>query len=789
MIRISSLNEGWRVKAAGKTAWPALPASVPGHVHLDLMKAGVIQDPFFRMQEIGASWIDEESWIYTTNFKKPEALPGERIVLRFEGLDSVGTIFLNGASVACFQSMHLPLDLDLTDKLQDDNALEIVFESPQKMGRAWRADYFGKEGLADDTAMFDPRAFVRKAQYMYGWDWGPILASAGIWQPVSLRVGKSWFESVWPRQQHREDGSVMLSLSADIQGEGSIRYRLTSPTGESWQAEDPEAQILISSPQLWWPNGHGAQPLYTLEADLVADGEVLDTWRGRIGLRTFELRETPDADGASFEFVVNGAPIYSAGTNWIPDHSFPSIITRERVFSQIKIAKEMNSTMIRIWGGGLMESEDFYDACDEMGILVWQDFPFGCAYAPENPEFRDTVKQEAEHHVKRLRWRTSLIHWCGNNENETMFDGPWGGDKAPKKFYGEVIWHEDLAEVVARLDPDRSYTTSSPTGTKGHANGDDRGDVHYWNVWHGEGDWHNYRKSKSRFVSEFGFSSSPSHEVWESCLGPEDYDPRSEVVKWHDKTLKGYDTYFGYIEAHYPPIQTMNDLVYFSQMNQRDAMRFALHHFRTAAPCRGALIWQLNDCWPVQSWALVDFHQIVKPAGEEMARCFAPVMTAIQVTEGLVELWIVNDSRETVMGDVKATVFSTEKGDAQGAWSFPAQSLGPCEKKLIHTWQRSDFGTESLVMEAVWGEVTPCVSLLQPPKETVAGEAKLKAVRKGEIVEVTVTGAPAIDVLLVRSELSPRSFTVLPGRTVFLKGAGDSLEGLSLNGDVKVPIK
>lgn len=783
------INEGWEVKAAGRPAWPAVPATVPGHVHLDLMKAGIIQDPFYRMQEIGAAWVDEESWVYTNTFKKPESQPGEQILLCFEGLDSVGTIFLNGESFACFDSMHLPLTLDVTEKLQEENTLEITFESPQKIGRKRREAYFAAEGLPDDTACFDPRAFVRKAQYMYGWDWGPVLASCGIWQPVCLKVGKARFEWVWPRQQHRPDGSVMLSLTAGVQGEAHIRYRLTSPSGDAWQAEDPEAQILINKPELWWPNCHGDQPLYTLEADLVADGEVLDTWSGRIGLRTIELRQTPDADGAGFEFVVNGSPIYAAGSNWIPDHSFPSIISRERVFSQIQLAKEMNSTMIRVWGGGLMESDDFYDACDEMGILVWQDFPFGCAYSPENQEYRDVVKLEAAHHIKRLRWRASLAHWCGNNENETMFDGPWGGDKAPKKFYGEVIWNEDLPQVLAELDPDGSYTTSSPTGAKGHSNGDDRGDVHYWGVWHGEGDWHNYRKSRSRFVSEFGFSASPSHEVWETCLGPDDYDARSEVVKWHDKTLKGYDRYFSYIETHYPPIQTLNDLVYSSQMNQRDAMRFALHHFRTVAPCRGALIWQLNDCWPVQSWALVDFNQIVKPAGEEMKRCFAPLMVAVQVTEGKVELWIVNDSQTPAMGDVKATVFSTETGDARGAWSYPAQSLFPGEKKLVHTWDRSSFGDESLVMEATWGEVEPCVTLLQAPKDTVAGQPKLKAVRRKEGVEVTVTGAPAVDVLLIRSALSPRSFTVLPGRTTLLTGEGDVLEGLSLNGDISVPVK
>lgn len=764
---------------------PWVPASVPGHVHLDLVRAGIIADPFERLNELGCQWVDEEDWEFQTSFPGEAAGQDERQVLRFEGLDSVGEVWLNGEKEAEFSSMFVPLEIDVTGRLKDENHLRVLFRSPRAVGRAAQAAYFEAEGLPEDTRPFDHRNFVRKAQYMYGWDWGPCLASCGIWLPVKLVTFSSRIHWVWPRQQHREDGSVMLHLEGSIEGEGRLRYRLTAPDGAVMEAEDPEAQILVSQPELWWPNGYGSQPLYTLEAELVRDGEAVDSRTMKIGLRQIELKEFPDEKGASFEFWANGKPIWTAGSNWIPDHSFPSIITRERIFSQVRLAKEMGTLMLRIWGGGIFETDDFYDACDEMGILVWQDFPYACGYAPDSESYRAAAVLEAEVQAPRLRWRTSLAIWCGNNENQTMHESRWGGDKMPERFHGEVIWEEHLPKAMAALDPDRPYIPSSPTGTKGKGNGDDCRDVHYWNVWHGRGDWEHYLDSFARFCSEFGFASSPSRECWNMCLRPEDEAPRSPAVRWHDKTRKGYETYLGYVHLHYPEIETLDDLIYYSQLNQRDAMRFALQHYRTNGATKGALIWQFNDCWPVQSWALVDYAQKVKPAGEEMKRCFAPVLAAIKLLDDKVQLWIVNDSHETVEGGVMATVFTTDTGQACGAWSFPGQKLAMGERRMVAEWPRTALGGPSLVMKAEFGPAGgPAILLLQKPKDTLTGESRVKAKAVQGGVEFTAAGAPAIDLFVDLEGKGRRVITVLPGDKVVLDGALATRDARSLHGPV-----
>jgi beta-mannosidase len=772
-MRIQELHAGWQARAKDHAAMPWVPATVPGHLHPDLQAAGIIPDPFYRMQEITVQWIDELDWEYKTSFTPEAAQEGERQVLRFEGLDSVGDIWLNGSLLGSFESMHIPLEFDVSGKLLESNELRITFRSPRQVGREKGKDWLEEQGLPASTGRLPERAFVRKAQYMYGWDWGPELASCGVWMPVRLITTKGRIQWVWPRQVRRDDGSFMLSLSSQVEGEGSIRYRLTGPLGDVWQAEEPDAQILIASPQLWWPHNQGPQSLYTLTTELVADGEVIDSHTQKIGFRTIEVVETPDEQGASWEFVINGRRVNIVGSNWIPDHSFPSLPTRERIFTQVRIAKEMNHNMLRVWGGGIFETEDFYDACDEMGILVWQDFPYGCSYSPDSQPWRDLAIAEAEAQVPRLRGRTSLAIWCGNNENQTMHESRWSGDDTPERFLGEVIWEEDLPNALKNLDPDRHYISSSPTGTKGSGNGDDRGDVHNWNVWHGRGTWRNYHESNARFVSEFGFASSCSLQAWETCLSEEDkLDPRSPAVAWHDKTRKGYATFLSYIEDEYPSIQTLDDLVYYGQLNQRDAMRFALHHYRTSPWCRGALIWQLNDCWPVQSWALVDFSQVIKAAGEEMKRCFDNVLVVVQPLESEVELWLINDSPDSVTGDVKSTVFSTRTGDAKGAWSFTGQTLAPGERRKLKTWAREEFNDDSLVMEASYGSFTPCVSLLQKPKDTTFGVPKVtvKSGKDGQVL--SVAGAPAIDLMIRETDHSPRFVTIIPGRPVVVQGPG-----------------
>ncbi|MCG9895406.1 MAG: hypothetical protein MH204_08025 [Fimbriimonadaceae bacterium] len=539
----------------------------------------------------------------------------------------------------------------------------------------------------------------------------------------------------------------------------------------------------MESPQLWWPNGLGEQPLYTLRTELRRGEEVLDSVVRRIGLRTIELDQTPDADGSTFGFIVNGHPIFAAGSNWIPDHSFPGIVSRERIFEQVARAKATGHVMLRIWGGGVYESEDFYDACDEMGILVWQDFPYACAHAPDDESDRAVIRAEAAVNISRLQWRTSLAIWCGNNENHTMFDSKWGGaENCPERLHGAVIWEEDLPAVAAEHDGTRACIISSPFGTPGHHNGDDMGDCHNWRVWHGGaegGTWELYADSHTRFCSEFGFCSAPSLPLLESVLAPEDHDPRSNPVRWHDKSRKGYETYLGFVEPRFGPIHTLEDLVRFTQINQRDAMRFALSHYRTNEKTRGALIWQFNDCWPVQCWSMVDFSGRIKPAGEEMARCFAPALAAVLVRNGEVSLRLANDSREEASGDVLVTVFDTAAASVVGRWSFPGQTLAPGERRTVREWRRDELGGPSLVMKVEWAPAESLVIRLQDSVLTERPQPELTIEQDAEGRSfLRIEKAALVDGMFVRDEVQPSCLSGLPGDVIELRGLPSEGAGL-----------
>lgn len=758
------LNEGWEFREVSWEKW--LPAVTPGHVHLDLLRNGVIAHPFDRMHEQGVQWVDETDWEYRLKFSGSE---GTR--LRFEGLDTVCEICLNGEQIGSGNNMFVPIEIDVAGRLQEENELLIRFASPRRIARERKAKYFAESGLADDTVTFYDWTFLRKAPYMFGWDWGPKLASCGIWKPVALLDDSPRIESVWPRQVH-DKGRVTLRVEAE--GQGAFRHHLIDPDGREWRFSGGEA-VVIEEPRLWWPKGEGEQPLYTLVTQLMDGEAVLDERTQLVGLRTVELAQQPDRHGTSFEFKVNGRPIWARGANWIPDDSFPSILTKDRIYRQIERAAEMNCNMLRVWGGGLYESSDFYDACAEYGILVWQDFAFACTYSPDSEDWMPQYRIEAEHAVKTLRGHAALALWCGNNECQTMWEGKWGGaDKSPDRFHGQAIWEELLPEVVSQLDPDRQYIPTSPMGVEGSCNDGGHGDQHYWDVWHGRGDWVHYADSTGRFSSEFGFASSPSLAVWQKHLAAADLHPRSEQVRWHDKTLKGYDTYLGYAAIHYPEIQSMEDLVYYTQLNQRDAMRFALEHYRCSDFCRGALIWQFNDCWPVQSWSLIDSEKRLKFAGHEMRRCFAPQMLAILDKGERVEIWAINDGPESFTFGPHVRSIRTSSGAVVRDEVAESLTLASNERACLLTLPREP-GT--LVVVDGDGVRLRASRLIGEPKDTDFDKPRLLVQQDERGIALTALDAPVIDLWLYTdpdtAAFSHNALTVLEGETVVVGTQAD----------------
>ncbi len=695
-LRRSDLHGSWQFGAA---AWARpgaslaysklelLPAEVPGHVHLDLARAGIIGHPFVQLGELGCQWVDEQEFLYVLDFDWQPTLTLPRRILRFEGLDSLCRISVNGQELARHDNMFLPLELDVSQELVPGrNELCVVFSSSVLAGHQRRASYFAKEGLSPDLERFDERSFVRKAQYMYGWDWGPRLVSCGIWRPVSLLEFAARLTDVHVTQEHLPDGSVRVAAQASVEGRGTVVHCL-----EGFPPKPGDGEVAhLARPRLWHPACHGEPSLYRLttylcseslnpdslptaprEARLALEAAALDVRVTRIGLRRLELVAEPDESGKTFAFRVNGEELWAFGANYIPSSSFPSQGSEAELRKLLTMARKAGMNMLRVWGGGVYESDTFYDLCDELGLLVWQDFPFACAYYPDDDPACALLREEASPNILRLRNHPSLALWCGNNENLEMFEKRWGDPRRhPERYYGRRLYDEVLPRLLAELDPGRPYIPSSPHGGE-KASGDDAGDDHYWDAWHGRGDWVHYRDSKARFASEFGFASSCSERAWARAFGrpegvarafPASTSLRDPVVRWHDKTGKGLETFVGFVELHYPRRESLEDWIYYSQLNQRDALRYAIEHYRRSGRCKGTLIWQLNDCWPVQSWAVIDSEMQPKPAWFELERLYAPVLLSLQWEGSRLSAWAVADhlsapqteSLELALRDVKS---------------------------------------------------------------------------------------------------------------------------------------
>jgi len=678
------LSDNWRMRelndallgVPGHHKLPWLPAEVPGCVHLDLMRAGVIPDPFVRLHERDVAWVDQSDWVYETTFTV-NAIPTASTFLRFHGLDTIAEITLNGALLGSTDNMHLMYEFPVTDRIVGgENHLQVVFRSAWRVGgerqAAWNAG--GNNTLPYHWDNWNPRAFVRKAQYQYGWDWGPVLRGCGIWQPVELvtvpvaRLG-DWKHSV----EFTDDGKAVVTVIAEVErmpGSEETPARLSFrwdgdehlsrmlPTGPGIVAVSGELEVEYHYAERWHENGNGGDPnLHRLVMVLCAEGKEIDKAQAYIGLRTIELIREPDADGKGegFKFRVNGSDLFIKGANWIPEHSFPTLITHERLRERIKQARDAGFNMLRVWGGGFYESNDFYNLCDEMGILVWQDFPYGCSYYPDTGEYADMARMEATAAVKRLRHHASLALWCGNNENLTMYEGNWTGTRPPR-FLGDKLYQEVLPEVVQAENPETPYWPGSPYGGP-DPNSADYGDCHNWDVWHGRGDWVHYIENDSRFCSEFGFAASCGLGAWDTCLAPADKHPYSPAVRWHDKTRKGYDVYLGMVDIHFPKSQSLEDLVYYTQCNQAEALKFGVEHYRRRkGRCWGTLFWQLNDCWPVQSWAVIDSQGEPRAAYFACKKFYAPVLLSLVRDGEAVSAHLVSDLLTPLYGQIEWTL-------------------------------------------------------------------------------------------------------------------------------------
>lgn len=631
------ISDGWKMRQCGGEYQPA---QVPGTVYTDLLRNGSMEDPFWKDNEIGALELMEEDYEYETTFAcKSELFSSDRILLHFDGIDTIADIYLNGELLGNAYNMHRVWEYDVTSALkQEENHLRVVLHSPL---RYIREAFKECRTMGSEDAM-DGFVHLRKAHCMFGWDWGAHLPDAGIFREVSLiGIEKARIDNVHILQQHEED-FVMLSFrvkeemaTETINRKLNYRVEIVTPAGEVIMAEDSPEEIRIANPRLWWPNGYGEQALYTVTVSLMDGDVVLDSWQRRIGLRTLTMHIEKDEWGESFATEVNGIKIFAMGADYIPEDHLIGRVTPETTRKLLEQCQVANFNAIRVWGGGYYPDDWFYDICDELGLIVWQDFMFACAVYELTPEFKANIRQEFIDNVKRIRHHASLGLWCGNNEME-MFVGNnhhWVTKKSEVRDY-LIMYEELIPDVLQEYDPQTFYWPASPSsgGSFDEPNSPDRGDVHYWEVWHGNKPFSEYRKYFFRYASEFGFQSFPSKKTVETFTDdPKDFNVFSYIFEKHQRQYGANGKIMNYLQQTYLYPTDFELLIYASQLLQADAIRYGVEHFRrNRGRCMGAIYWQLNDCWPVTSWASIDYCGRWKALHYYAKRFFAPLMISCE---------------------------------------------------------------------------------------------------------------------------------------------------------------
>lgn len=634
-----NLGGAWRMREADSETWHS--AHVPGSVYADLTADGTMPDPFWRENELDAFERMKKDYVYQRAFTVTEAqLAHAHVELVCEGLDTLAHVSLNGREIAFADNMHITWVWDVKEQLHaGENTLEIRFDSPILYCAKKAEEAPGWES-SDATPGF---RHLRKAHCMFGWDWGPRLPDAGIWRPIFLRTwDAARLENALILQAHH-DGVVDVTIRPEIAGESAWSAEITVPDGEVLTLPGTTAAeqvITIEHPQLWWPNGLGKQPLYRVTVRLATG----DTRVWRIGLRTMTVSREKDEWGEEFCHVVNGVKVFAMGADYIPEDNILARVTPERTRRLLEDCKAANFNAIRVWGGGYYPDDAFYDICDELGLLVWQDLMYACAFYDLTPDFERSIRVETHQNVARLRHHASLALICGNNEMEMFMAGANSAlinhrtwefvPTYPHHITDYVKMFEYiLPAIVKETAPQTYWWPASPSsgGNFDAPNDENRGDNHYWDVWHGEKPFTEYRKFFFRYASEFGFQSFPCLKSVEQFTLPDDRNIFSRVMERHQRNQAANGKILSYLSQTFRYPNSFDDLLYASQLMQAEAIRYGVEHWRrNRGRCMGAIIWQLNDIWPVASWASIDYYGRWKALHYAAKRFFAPVMISAE---------------------------------------------------------------------------------------------------------------------------------------------------------------
>ena len=718
--------------ADGDGAWVPVPA--PGDVYQALVEAGRLDHPFQGRNEAAAAWVRDREWWWRTTFVAPDAPADDAVVnLVFEGLDTFAAVFLDGVQIGQADNMFRPWVFDVGALLRrgEIHDLAIRFDRPSDHVKPGSLPVWG---AFTDRVSRSNRNLMRKAQFGWGWDWGPDLPTVGVWRPARLET-RPRLAIADIRFETLEAGSdrALASVEVELTGDtlrSRIEITLTDPFGHvvfrhDGPARDAPPTIHIDSPRLWWTADLGEQPLHDLTVRLFDDDRLLDESRRRVGLRTIALDQSPDPDepGATFfRFVLNGAPIFAKGACWVPTTSFVGDAEAEPYARLIDQAVGANMNMIRVWGGGLHEPDVFYDECDRRGVLVWQDFMFACAQYPEDAAFQASVAAEVEHQIRRLRTRPCLALWCGNNENQAIHRINDDVNGAPSRLSGAALYDELFPALIGRLDPRTPYWPGSPWGGP-NPNSMKAGDVHDWTVWHAippipddrmtepfgfapeKMGYRRYAEDSGRFISEFGIQAAPALGTLKRWMDAADLFPESDG--FHQRIKDEAKKALAMVDPETGPPETLQDYTDFTQWTQAEGLKFGIEHFRRRRPhCSGALLWQFNDCWPCVSWSLIDYDGVAKAAYHSVRRAFAPVLASFrELPDGRVELWISNDGLSPVSGPV---VVALEALDGARDWEISLSAdVAPNTHAVIWTGKAPEGDDRVLRVWSPTGQFEP----------------------------------------------------------------------------------
>jgi beta-mannosidase len=811
------LDSGWTLRAASGPAPDGLAgdvaATVPGCVHTDLLAAGLIPDPFLDDNESALAWIGLVDWTYATTFTWT-ADAADRTDLVFEGLDTVTTILLNGSEIGATANQHRSYRFDVRGALvEGDNDLVVRFRSPVKYANEQSAAL----GVRQRPYPL-PYDAIRKSACSFGWDWGIATYTSGIVKPVGLeswslarlaqtRVvatpsGDGGTIEVDVEIERAAEASIPLSVSVAVNGPGLGDGALPAAVVE-FEGDRAHVRLDLPAVERWWPAGYGEQPLYVVDVRLQGgDGpDPLDAVHRVVGFRDVRWDMTPDESGTPFTLVVNDQPVFVKGVNWIPDDALTVRVTRDRLRRRFEQALDANLNLIRVWGGGLYESDDFYELADELGLLVWQDFLFACAaYAEEEP-LRSEVEAEARENIVRLGHHASLVLLTGNNENLWGYED-WGWkQRLDGKTWGAHYYYELFPALVAELAAHVPYAPGSPFSpgmgwdgtaqTGPHPNDEQHGSMHLWEQWN-RLDWTTYRDHRPRFVAEFGWQGPPAWSTLVRSISDDPLTPESPGMIVHQKAMEGNTKLTNGLIPHFRMPEAMEDWHWAMQLNQALAVRTALEHFRSWAPhTQGAIVWQLNDCWPVTSWAAIDGDERPKPLYYALKNAFAPRLATVQPRDGGLAAVLVNDTAEAWEGELLARRVGFA-GDELARFTTPV-SLAPRGTITVplptDVVAPGDAASELVVagVDDVRGHW-----FFAEPRESELGAARVELRTEptagGTLVSLTA-GSLVRDLTLLVDKVDPGAVasdalvTLLPGEstTLLVRHDGDALAASALS--------